>query len=70
MFNDMAMALTYFSATSTSARWKDCGSVFIGQRLHGAWLPDGFFYFPMTLKDGSTAVCIASRDNVGPIIEN
>ena len=67
MFNDMAMALDDFEAMSA---WRVCGKVKAGQRLHGVWMPDGLFYFPMSEKNGKTAVCFASRSDVGPIIEN
>lgn len=65
-YNEMAMALESFAALSRKGL--PSGQVEIGQRLHGDW-HDNNFHFQMSQPDNSVRVCIAGREQVGPIVE-
>lgn len=70
MYTQLGFALQDFEAQSIVPDGpKQAGAVKFGQRLHGDWMNDGRFLFPMTQPDGKTAACIASADLVAPIIE-
>lgn len=57
----LAMALQDFELGDTKIQ--------TGQRLHGIWLLDGFFYFPLTSADEEIFIFSVSRGFVGNIIE-
>lgn len=38
-----------------------------GQRLHGIWMLDGFFYFPQTVGENTFIVSVAGQNDVESI---
>ncbi len=64
---DMAMSLANQSMRNLSG---SSNYVTTGERLYGIWMQDGNFYFPMSQRDGKTAVYFGGRSQFGPIVED
>lgn len=65
---DMAMCLKPTRAFM-AVKLHTAGKVEVGQRLHGIWMQDGNFYYPMSQRGGEIVVCIGTPEFFGPIVE-